>query len=386
MDRYAHDSARPLPQLAGPEASPPPDSSPPAPIRHAERLDPAIFDFPVEKMRSGYYSDKYFVRARDLLLSRGRGPTVTMQVFQKRDAIVAGTDEAIGMLKLCLTEGYDFGDLEVHSLRDGDRVGPWETVMFISGPYPAFVHLETLCAGVLGRRTRIATNTRAVAEAAWPKSIMFFPARHDHWRVQTGDGWAAHVAGAIGVSTDAQASWWGSSGIGTVPHGLIAAFGGDTVAATAALADSLSEGVRIVSLVDFDNDSVGTSLAVARAMGERLWGVRVDTSGTMVDRAMEGEMGDFDPRGVNPRLVHMLRDALDREGFGHVRIVASGGFGAAKIRAFEEANVPVDLYGVGSSLMEGSYDYTADVVLVDGEPVAKAGRWHRPNDRMERVD
>ena len=361
-------------------------AAPPDPIRHAERLDPAIFDFPVEKMRDGYYSDKYFVRARDLLLARGRVPSVTMQFFQKREAVVAGTDEAIGMLKMCLTRGYDFGDLEVRALRDGDRARPWETVMFVTGPYPAFVHLETLCAGVLGRRTRIATNTRGVVEAAWPKPIMFFPARHDHWRVQTGDGWAAHVAGAIGVSTDAQASWWGSSGIGTVPHGLIAAFGGDTVAATLALAESLPGEVRIVSLVDFDNDSIGTSLAVARALGERLWGVRLDTSGTMVDRCLEGEMGDFDPRGVNPRLVYKVRDALDGAGFGHVRIVASGGFDAAKIRAFEEAGVPVDQYGVGSSLMRGGFDYTADIVVVEGRPVSKAGRWHRPNERLGVVE
>ena len=360
-------------------------TSPPDPIRHAERLDPSIFALPVEKMRSGYYSDKYFVRTREQLLAGRNNPSVTMQVVQKRDAVVAGTDEAIAILKLCLTEGYDFGDLEVHSLRDGDRARPWEPVMLIKGPYAAFVHLETLYAGVLARRTRIATNTRAVVEAAWPKPIMFFPARHDHWMVQTGDGWAAHVAGAIGVSTDAQASWWGSSGIGTVPHGLIAAFGGDTVAATKALAEQLSDEVHIVSLVDFDNDSVSTSLAVARALGERLWGVRLDTSGTMVDRSMEGEMGDFDPRGVNPRLVHKVRDALDRAGFGRVHIVASGGFGARKIRAFEEAGVPVDSYGVGSSLMRGSFDYTADIVLVEGKPLSKAGRWHRPNDRLELV-
>ena len=360
-------------------------SAPPDPIRHPERLDPAIFSFPVEKMRSGYYSDKYFVRARDLLLASERSPTVTMQVFQKQDAVVAGTDEAIAILKLCLTEGYDFGDIEVRSLRDGDRARPWETVMFITGPYPAFAHLETLYAGVLARRTRIATNTRAVVEAAWPKPVMFFPARHDHWMVQTGDGWAAHVAGAIGVSTDAQASWWGSSGIGTVPHALIAAYGGDTVAATVSLADAMPDEVRIVSLVDFDNDSVATSLAVVRALGERLWGVRLDTSGTMVDRSVAGEMGDFDPRGVNWRLVDKVRGALDREGFQHVRIVVSGGFTASKIRAFEEQGVPADSYGVGSVLMRGSFDYTADVVLVEGEPMAKVGRWYRPNDRLELV-
>lgn len=369
-------------RIADREAVP---TRPPGPIRHAERLDPAIFAFPVEKMRSGYYSDKYFVRAREMLLAQGRGPLVTMQVFQKHEAVVAGTDEAIAILKLCLTEGYDFGELEVRALRDGDRARPWETVMLITGPYPAFAHLETLYAGVLARRTRIATNTRAVVEAAWPKPIMFFPARHDHWMVQTGDGWAAHIAGAIGVSTDAQASWWGSSGIGTVPHGLIAAHGGDTVAATKGLAAQLSDDVQIVSLVDFDNDSVATALAVARALGDRLWGVRLDTSGTMVDRAMIGEMGDFDPRGVNRHLVHKVRDALDGAGFQRVKIVVSGGFAADKIRAFEEAGVPTDSYGVGSVLMRGSFDYTADIVLVEGEPVAKAGRWYRPNDRLELV-
>ena len=55
--------------------------------------------------------------------------------------------------------------------------------------------------------------------------------------MQTGDGWAAHVAGAIGVSTDAQASLVGRAGVGTVPHALIAAFGGDTVAAAKAFAE-----------------------------------------------------------------------------------------------------------------------------------------------------
>ena len=258
--------------------------------------------------------------------------------------------------------------------------------MQITGPYAAFAHLETLYLGVLGRRTRIATNTRQVVEAAWPEPVLFFPARHDHWMVQTGDGWAAHVAGAIGVSTDAQASWWGSEGMGTVPHALIAAFGGDTVTATVAFARQMPESVRVISLVDFDNDSVGTSLAVARALGERLYGVRLDTSGNVVDRSVVGQMGDFDPRGVNPRLVWNVREALDREGFSSVRIVASGGFDADKIRRFKKAGVPVDSYGVGSALVRGSYDYTADVVRVDGEAVAKVGRWYRDTPRLERVD
>lgn len=362
-----------------------PHSAPPPPLKKTERLDPEIFQLPTDRMRAGYYSDKYFVRAREVLQRSGDDPVVTMQVFQKKEAWLGGVDEAIAILKLCLTEGYAWSDLEVHALYDGDRIGTRETVMLITGPYAAFAHLETLYLGVLSRRTKVATNTRRVVEAAWPKPIMFFPARHDHWLVQTGDGYAAHIAGAIGVSTDAQASWWGSSGAGTVPHALIAAYGGDTVRATLAFAEHMPADVNVISLVDFDNDCVGTALAVARALGGRLYGVRLDTSETLVDHSIIPQMGDFDPRGVNPQLVRNVREALDREGFQHVQIVASGGFSADKIRRFEALGVPVDSYGVGSSLFTDRFDFTADVVRVDGREVSKAGRRFIPNPRLERV-
>lgn len=346
------------------------------------RLDPEIFHLPVERMREGYYSDKYFVRARELLLADAHHPRVLMQVFAKSHAYLGGIDEAIAILKLCAVE---WDDLAVHALYDGDEIHPWETVLTIEGPYSAFAHLETLYLGVLARRTRVGTNTREVVEAARPKEVMFFPARHDHWLVQTGDGYAAHIAGAIGVSTDAQASWWGSRGIGTVPHAIIAAYGGDTVLATRKFADYTADDVRLISLVDFQNDSVRTALEVARALGPRLYGVRLDTSHTLVDRSVVPQMGSFDPTGVNPHLVWNVRHALDAEGFRDVKIVVSGGFTADKIRAFEAAGVPADAYGVGSSLFGGRFDFTADIVLVNGKPCAKVGRQYRPSERLERV-
>jgi nicotinate phosphoribosyltransferase len=348
-----------------------------------QRLDPAIFHLPVEKMREGYYSDKYFVRARDLLRTDRHRPRVTMQVFGKAHASLGGIDEAIAILKLC-AERWD--ELVVHALYDGEEVEPWETVLLIEGPYDAFAVLETLYLGVLARRTRVGTNTRRVVEAAKPKQVMFFPARHDHWLIQTGDGYAAHIAGAIGVSTDAQASWWGSEGIGTVPHALIAAYGGDTALASRKFAEQTDPGIRLITLVDFDNDCVGTSLKVARALGERLYGVRLDTSETLVDRSVIPQMGTFKPTGVNPQLVRNVRQALDKEGFGHVKIVVSGGFTVEKIRHFEEEGVPVDAYGVGSSLFQGRFDFTADVVMLEGKPCAKVGRSYRPNPRLERVE
>jgi nicotinate phosphoribosyltransferase len=344
------------------------------------RLDPEIFNLPIEKMREGYYSDKYFARAVEVLRADGHRPRVLMQVFGKTDALLGGIDEAIAILKLC---SDSWNDLEVRALFEGDPIAPSETVLTIQGPYDAFAHLETLYLGVLARRTRVGTNTRRVVEAARPKEVMFFPARHDHWLVQTGDGYAAHVAGAIGVSTDAQASWWGSEGIGTVPHAIIAAYGGDTVIATRKFAEYMPEHVRLVTLVDFDNDCVGTSVKVAEALGSRLYGVRLDTSETIVDQSILPMMGRFKPTGVNPQLVCNVRDGLDRHGFPDVKIVVSGGFDVDKIRAFEEHRVPVDAYGVGSSLFQGRFDFTADIVEVEGKPCAKVGRELRENDRLE---
>jgi nicotinate phosphoribosyltransferase len=352
------------------------------------RLDPEIFDLPVEKMRDGYYSDAYFNHTRAALLYDGRRPRVVMQVFQKRQAMLGGMDEAIAIIELC---SYDWSGLTVHALRDGDRVEPWETVMTIEGDYTTFAHLETVVLGTLARRTLIATNTARVLEAADGKPIIFMPARHDHHRVQTGDGYAAYVAGAvlgteIGVTSDAQASWWGGRGVGTVPHSLIAAYGGNTVLAATKFADWAPEDFRITVLVDYDNDSVRTALDVARALGPRLWGVRLDTSSQLVDRALWEEMGDFDPRGVNERLVRKVRAALDEDGFERVRIVASGGFTVEKIESCERLGVPVDAYGVGSSLIRGENDFTGDIVMTDGRPTAKIGRRFRPNERLELVE
>ena len=356
------------------------------------RLSPEIFRLPVQRIRDGYYSDAYFVLTKQLLQEQGDHPHVTMQVFQKEDSVLGGIDEAIAVLKTC-SGFYDAGGawvdgwdrLKVQALHEGDRIAPRETVMTIEGDYSLFAHLETVYLGSLARRSLIMRNVSEVVEAARGKEIFYFPARHDHWLVQTGDGWSAHVAGAIGVSTDAQASWWGGRGMGTVPHGLIAAYGGDTVRAAKLFAERYHGEMNVTVLVDFMNDSVETALEVASALGPKLWGVRLDTSEQLVDRSLWEEMGGFSPTGVNPRLVEKVRGALDGAGFGEVKIVASGGFSAERIREFESGGVPVDAYGVGSSLIRGNNDFTADIVLLDGEPCAKVGRHFSPNRRLETV-
>lgn len=395
-----------------------------------ERLPVHVFDLPIHEIRRGYRSDVYFWREK-LILERDRhNPIVLMQVFQKKHAVLCGVDEAIAILKVgtghykdlqkayklfdrlmeikmemrkyryadrerflaltrerCEIEAAldeiwvdEFDQLKITALRDGDEVEPYEPVMHIEGPAASFAHLETVYLGVLARRTKVATNVRRCVQAAQGKPVLFFAARFDHFSVQGGDGYAATIGGAHAVSTDAGAEWWGSRGIGTIPHALIACYRGDTALATYKFYEHIARGtdIKVIALVDYHNDCVGTSLEVARKLGKILWAVRLDTSDTMVDRSLWEEMMQFDPRGVNVRLVEKVRSALDREGFSWVKIIVSGGFNPEKIAHFEEKKAPVDIYAVGSALFEGKYDFTADIVMVDGEPEAKKGREYRP--------
>ena len=430
-----------------------------------DRLRPETFRLPVEKIRAGYKSDIYFARTKLILERDGRRDRVTMQVFQKHpSAVIVGTDHTLAILRtgtgryrdrqksdalfaryldaearayahwagLPATGGWDaysalarevfdlsyelaslwepqWRELKVRSLYDGEIAEPGEPVMHIEGEYGAFAHLETLYLGALAEGTRVATNTRDVVAAANGKPVIMFGARHQAHEAQAGAGYAAYVGGATGVSTDEQGEWWGSTGLGTVPHALIAVYGGDTTVATLKFDEYINrtneaighltapgtvEGhVNVTSLVDFQNDVVNTSLGVAHALGQRLWGVRVDTSEALIDRSIlreieaTGGVAGGETRGVTPRLIRILRDALDAAGYGHVRIVASGGFDRDKIARFEQLGVPVDVYGVGSALVHGTgFDHTADIVRVEGRPVAKVGRDLRESSRLHDLD
>lgn len=356
-------------------------------------MPPDPFELPVERIRDGFYTDAYFNNSKRILEREDRHPRVLMQVFQRHEAILGGIDEALAVLRSCAGHRADDGswvsgwdELEVRALAEGDEIAPQETVMTIEGDLSLFVHLETVYLGCLARGTRLRTNVQRVVEAAAGKAVLFFPARHDHYTVQPADGHMAYLALSAGVSTPAQAARFGGHEIGTLPHALIAAYGGDTVAAAEAFVHGCNPSANITVLVDFENDSVRTALEVAGRLGEKLWGVRLDTAGSLIDRALADEPGpEEERRGVTPELVRRVRSALDDAGHGHVRIVVSGGFTAERVARFEAEGAPVDAYGVGSSLLRGEFDFTADVVRVDGRPVAKVGREERPNPRLRPV-
>ncbi|MFC1549114.1 nicotinate phosphoribosyltransferase [Candidatus Omnitrophota bacterium] len=348
--------------------------------KYGKRLKPSVFDIPVEKIKGGWYSDKYFVRTKKILQKDKNHNRALMQIFCRKDATVCGLDEAIAILKLCADRPKQ---LVVKALHDGDEVKAGDTVMTIEGDYSTFAHLETVYLGVIARPTAIATAVKKVVKAAKRKKVLFFPARFDHYRVQTTDGYAAFISGALGVSTDAQGLWWGEKGFGTVPHGLIAAYNGDTVKAVLAFDKYMPKDIQRIVLVDFENDCIGTSLKVAEALGDRLWGVRFDTAEDVKDVAVKEKRKDS--YGVCPELVFKARKELDKRGFKHVRIIISSGFNEEKIKRFIKMKVPFDAVGVGSALMRTKIDFTADVVKINGKALSKVGRKYRPNRRLKLV-
>jgi nicotinate phosphoribosyltransferase len=442
------------------------------------RLPPAVFKLDVERMRKGWYSDKYFINIAKTLAELaasgyrfgGKAPDlsdldvdlqridvgsieVEMQWFPRRQpsCVVVGVDKALAMLAECT--GYFEGErfvstfdrMEVWAVHDGSEAAfegdvlNVTPVMRVRGRYRDFAILETPTLGALTRASRVATNVYEVLKAARGKQVLFFPARFDAHEVQAADGYAYQVAVQLfnqnfgkslsaHVSTDAQGDWWGGAGGGTVAHAAIACFLADTAEATMAFAATRPAEIPRIALVDFRNDCVGTSLEVIRTMFRRylelmkagrrdearkykLYGVRPDTASNMRDVSVPPLGDDRLDYGVNPRLVFAMREAIDREWTNwnlsgddrrlaeeycrDVKIAVTGGFTPARIRQFEQLQVPADIYGVGSWLLSScdvhgtNNDFTADIVRVkiDGRwyDLAKAGRKACDNLLLERV-
>ena len=444
-------------------------------IFDGKRLTNDTFKLDIERMRQGWYSDKYFENINRMLIALssenynysgkfynlpdGMLPDeipvgdieVEMQWFTRRlgKTTVVGVDKALAMLRHCT--GYFEGDkfidtsdsLKVWAVQDGTIVRyegdptKIQPVIKVRGRYRDFALLETPTLGILTRSSRVATNVYETLVAASGKPVLFFPARFDLHEVQAADGYAYNIAlqrfnrehehelGAF-VSTDAQGDWWGGAGGGTVAHAAIASFLGDTAEAMMEFSRILPAQIPRIALVDFNNDSVRDTLRVLESMFAKyrelmdagnkeeaqkykLYGVRLDTSGSVRDVSVQPLGDPALDLGVNPRLVFNVRQGLDhaweswtmsevwkeaaQEFCRGVKIVVSGGFNPEKIRKFEKLEVPVDIYAVGSYLFNNSNatttDYTADVVRVKihGEwiDMAKVGRKVGENENLERI-
>jgi nicotinate phosphoribosyltransferase len=323
---------------------------------------------------SGETADVYFDRARTILAAEGLDPVVTMEIFSRSEGSLCGAEESIAYLREIFAEADGAHEPVVESLHDGDSFASRETVMRITARYRAFGLYETAILGILASCSGWATAARRVVDAAAPIPVIGFGARHVHPSVADQMDYASVVGGCIGASTPAGARLAGLAPTGTMPHALVLIFG-DTVRAAEAFDRHIDPEVPRVILVDTFKDEAEESLRVADALGDRLWGVRLDTP---------SERGR-----VTPELVREVRARLDLAGHQSVKIVVSGGFDEERIRAFRDVGAPVDSFAVGSAISKASpIDFTGDLKEIEGRPVAKRGRipGRTDNPRLERID
>jgi nicotinate phosphoribosyltransferase len=328
---------------------------------------------PSWEILSGDSADVYFARAQRILEREGLDPVVAMEVFAREDAILCGIDEAKNLLAHVL-ESADPAEATVEALDDGDPISPIEVVLRIRARYRVFGLYETAILGMLAQSTGWASAARRCVEAAAPEPVISFGARHIHPDITDVLDYAAIVGGCVGASTPAGARLAGLSPTGTMPHSLVLIIG-DTVKAAEAFDRDLDPDVPRIVLVDTFKDEAEESLRVASALGERLYGIRLDTP---------SERGR-----VTADLVHEVRARLDQAGFTHVKIVVSGGLTPERIGYYKDAAAPVDSYAVGSYISGATpIDFTGDIKEIDGRPIAKRGRIPgvTPSPRLKRVD
>ena len=308
-----------------------------------------------ESILNGDTADLYFHRTREVLKREGLDPVVTMEIFPSRDGVLCGMTEALELLAQVLPT-----DAKVWSLEEGAAMQAKQVVLRIRARYSTFGLYETALLGILASQSGWATAARKIVDAASPISVISFGARHVHPNVAAQMEYAAIVGGCSTCATPAGAALAGKQPSGTMPHAMILIFG-DTVRAVQAFDKWMPPEVNRIALVDTFRDETEEAIRVAQALGDRLWGVRLDTP---------SERGR-----VTPELVKEIRARLDQAGFPKVKIFVSGGIDVERIVLFKQSGAPVDGYGVGSAISGASaIDFTGDLKEIDGKPIAKRGR------------
>ncbi|QNM93922.1 nicotinate phosphoribosyltransferase [Mycoplasma sp. Pen4] len=323
------------------------------------------------------YIASYFGKCKEILATKLPNNKIVLQFFQRKDdSILCGMNEVLKLLE----EVTDTSKYTIRYLPEGSKINALDICLELEGHYQDFGIWEGMIDGILARSTSIATNAYHCVHAANGKEVIFMGDRADHYINQEIDGHAARVGEIKSMSTQAQKdpNDTDEAIFGSMPHILIQGFNGDVVAATKAYHE-LFPNNKLIALVDYHNNIIRESLSVWEVLGDKVWGIRIDTSKNMVDHMFDGEEPQY---GVNPEQIIRLRNALDQAGATNYKIVVSSGFNADKIKLFEDLKVPVDYYGVGQSIFKLNNSFSADATILNGKPQAKEGRGYRHNPNL----
>ena len=308
-----------------------------------------------KEIKAGKLTDVYFVRTMEILKAKKIDKWVKAEFIAKRFpedynwGVLAGIEEAAYLLK----------DLKVNvrAMKEGTIFRAYEPVMEIEGMYSEFGIYETSILGLLCQSSGVTTKAARCKKAAGDRKVISFGARRIHPVIAPMVERSAFIGGCDGVSVVKDAELLDEEPMGTMPHALILLIG-DTVEATKAFDEIIDPKVKRVSLIDTFNDEKVEAIRVAEALGERLFGVRLDTPSS--------RRGDFQ------KIIEEIRWELNIRGYGHIQIFVSGGIDEKKIMSL---NPFVDAYGVGTSIINARViDFAMDIIEIEGKPLAKRGK------------
>ncbi|MHA1632700.1 MAG: nicotinate phosphoribosyltransferase [Candidatus Freyarchaeota archaeon] len=316
-----------------------------------------------EEIKSGKTTDVYFLRTLEVLRAKGlSGIRVVAEVTSGSLprgwpwAVLAGVSEVARLFEGVPVDVYSMPEGSV--FRPEDYRGVRAPVMYVEGAYGEFAHLETPLLGLICQASGIATSAARLRKLVPDKLILSFGIRRMHPAISPLIDYCCYIGGLDGVSGVLGAEQIGINPSGTMPHALIIVFGGQ-VEAWKAFDEVLPKEIPRIALCDTWYDEKTESIMAAEALGDRLWGVRLDTPSS--------RRGDF------PAIIREVRWELDVRGYKHVKIFVSGGISEDMIKELSEAGA--DGFGVGTWCSNSPViDFALDIVEISGKPVAKRGK------------
>lgn len=343
-----------------------------------------------KRIKDEFFIADYFKKTKQIITNELPNSIVTMQFFQRQNnVLLSGMSEVLQLLEFACD---DYEKLKIWALSDGDEINALEPILKIEGKYASFGWLEGMIDGILARNSCIATNSRKIVKAANNKPVLNMMDRADSYLTLPNDGYSSWMGGIKLFVTEAAIELIDDENIakplGTMPHALIQAFDGDIVKATEAFYKNFPNS-NLLSLIDYNNDCVRDAVKVANHFKEKLWAIRIDTSGNLIDKYLEENKNNYPKNanlyGVNEYLIKEVRKALDEAGHKYVKIIVSSGLSEQKIKEFEASNTPVDIYGVGGYLAKIDNNFTGDAVLINGKEQAKFGRKNLLSERLKQI-
>ena len=354
-------------------------------------------------------TDSYFNRTRRIVAQFG-DKRATYAVFMRRPVIAAPRLMVEWLQTAAASRGTRF-DIEL-MYPEGAWVGAGEPLAYIAGSLMHLSDLETILLQKIGPASVAAHNAYHMCLALPGVAFLAMEARHCAGaEMQDMMAYAASVGseaakregakGFIGNANDGTAHWFGTPrGLGTMPHSLIG-YAGSTLRAAEMFRATFPDEAMTV-LADYFGREISDALSVCArfpdlARDGRL-SFRLDTHGgrfmegldpaesySVLERHAPGAIRRYRSEtelrylvgtGVSAASIWRMREALDADGFRHVRIVASSGFGVDKCRVMADARAPIDVVGTGSFIPDAWHETyaTADIIEYDGAPMVKLGR------------